>query len=62
MDDGGQKMDDDGFQDCIEVADEEIIPDHIKRLLDQTNNMDIDCPLIKGIIENAWGKIFIHLL
>ena len=29
MDDGGQKMDDDGFQDCIEVADEEIIPDHI---------------------------------
>ena len=60
MNDGGQGMDDDGFKDCIEVADEEIIPDHIKRVLELRNNMDIDCPLIKGIVENAWGKIIIY--
>ena len=56
---GGQGMDDDGFKDCIEVADEEIIH-HIKRVLELRNNMDIDCPLIKGIVENAWGKIIIY--
>ena len=57
-------MKEDGLVDVHDGMKENVpknVPEFVQRVIDETKTLDMDSPIIKGIISEAWGKIYTYL-